>query len=119
MIENAGLLPPKLEVAIFEAMKRLPGVTVRHGATTFLGRPVIAIAGRDGGSVGGVPTNDEILLDPVTYAFEGNDSVMSADLYANDPSNKHEKAYTIKAGTADSSGVLLRSGIVDRVGEKP
>lgn len=119
MLDAASIMPPKVEAAIYQAMKRLPGVSIRRGVKDLRGRNAVGILGREDASVGGVPLNEMVLLDPTTYAFLGDESYMSADLHIPAIPQKGNKAYTITAGTPDSASVVLQVGIVDRPGQQP
>jgi len=113
---GAGLLPPKVEAAIFQAMKKLPGVSVRRGVKDPLGRAAIGVIGTGDGRVGDVALNVMVLLDPETYGYLGNESFLSADdVYR----TKEGVTKTIKAGTVDDTSAILERGIVNALGQKP
>lgn len=116
LFAGAGALPPKVEAALFQAMKRLPGVTIRRGLKDLQGHNAIGVVGREDARVGNTPLNAMILLDPETYSYLGTESIFSADEVH---TTKEGLTQTIKAGTVDNASVTLQTGIVDEVGQKP
>ena len=104
-----NLLPPELEAAIFRALKRVPGVSVR--TVDVLERPALALAQTEGW------LREELLLDPRTYRYRGERSTVTEDAFV-DPA---------KAGNADGRaragswvlGERVRIAIVDAPGELP
>jgi hypothetical protein len=109
------VLPPKLKATIFQAMKKLPGVTLRKDIKDLRGRAAIAVVGQAGDSMGEVRLNEEVLLDPATYAYQGEQSVLSADLHSQ---NKGGGPHIIKAGTVDGASVIIQVAIVDKPGQR-
>ncbi|GAA4487729.1 hypothetical protein GCM10023191_016050 [Actinoallomurus oryzae] len=110
-----GVLPPRLKATIFQAMKELPGVTVRKGVTDLRGRAAIAVVGQTSAAMGGVRLNEEVLLDPIAYTYRGEQTVLSADLRMR---NKGAGVRVIKAGTVTGASVIVKVAIVDRPGRR-
>jgi hypothetical protein len=119
ILEMVPVLPPKVVVAIYQAMKELPGVTIHRGVKDLRHRSAIGIVGRADISLNSVPMNEMVLLDPVTYAVLGTESIVSADVRIPGIPGKNSPAYIIKAGTVNTASVVLQTGIVDKVGQKP
>lgn len=115
ILSTNAVLPPKLKAAIFQAMKRLPGVTVRKGVKDLRGRAAIAVVGQTSGAMGGVRLNEEVLLDPVAYTYQGDQTVLTADLHT---LIKGAGARVIKAGTVTGASVIIKVAIVDRPGRR-
>jgi hypothetical protein len=69
---EAYYLPPATEAALFEALSRLPGVTVQADVADLAGRHGVAV--RATGSSTGQVKEGELIFDPTTYAFLGTDS---------------------------------------------
>jgi hypothetical protein len=65
ILRRGGLVPPKLEAAVFRAMKRLPGVKLVRNGTPAAGHATLAV-GRTNGSL-----YEEVLLDRKTFAYRG------------------------------------------------
>jgi hypothetical protein len=110
------VLPPRLKAGIFQAMKKLPGLTLRKNVKDLLGRPSIAITGRGDSSIAGIPEDEEILLAPGSYTYRGDQSALTADL-----SNTFEDGhvYIRKAGTVTNARVIITVAIVDKPGQQP
>lgn len=68
---NGNYLLPATRAAVFEALSRLPGVTVREGVTDLAGRPGVALRGTPSGVAAPGTKAGELILDPKTYAFLG------------------------------------------------
>src|ERR671936_845584 len=105
-----NLVPPELEAGIFRALKQVPGVSV--DSTAAFGRPVISL---------GLDTSDwlheELLLDPKTYAYVGERSVVTRDATirpekAGNSSGEVKKGQTVVAERLDAA-------VVDRAGQRP
>jgi hypothetical protein len=107
-----AVLPPKLKATIFQAMKKLPGVTLRKNIKDLRGRAAIAVVGQASDSMGEV---EEILLDPATYAYQGEQLVLSADLHSQ---NKEGGPHIVKAGTVEGASVIIQVAIVDKPGQR-
>lgn len=87
-------LPPASEAALFEAASAIPGTTVQPGQIDPVGRPAIAV------SRSGKGTRFELLFDPATYRYLGFRTVGTD-------------------GTTLTYSALLRTAIVDKVGQLP
>jgi hypothetical protein len=116
ILRVVAVVPPKLEAATFQAMKKLPGVTVRRNVRDVRGRPAIAVVGRTDGTVGNVPLDEEVLLDPGTYAYRGDRMLMTGDLRTRQKGGGTE---VIKAGTVNIASEIVQVGIVDKPGRLP
>ncbi|WP_433178304.1 CU044_5270 family protein [Actinoallomurus sp. CA-150999] len=116
ILRVVAVVPPKLEAATFQAMKKLPGVTVRRNVQDLRGRPAIAVVGRTDGAVGDVPTDEEVLLDPGTYAYRGDRILLSRDLRTQ---KKDGGTEVTKAGTVNIASEIVQAGIVDKPGRRP
>ncbi|WP_433510791.1 CU044_5270 family protein [Nonomuraea sp. CA-143628] len=116
---NDNLVPPAQEAAVYQAMAKIPGVTVNEDAVDVAGRPALAVGCVEDGWVG-----HEILLDRTTYTYLGERAVAVADhtSAAQVPSpegNQQTASHTIKKGTVMSLSVRLAIGITDKPGVRP
>ena len=99
---------PAVQVAVFTAMNRIPGVTVRPGATDVTGRRGVALTRR--GPIG----TTELIFDATSYKYLGMNVIAA-------PSSPTGKG----PGAADSIEGLMtqqavrRVAIVDHVGDLP
>ncbi|MEV4533368.1 CU044_5270 family protein [Asanoa sp. NPDC049518] len=94
-----GYLPPPSRAALFEAMARVPGVTVVPGdVADAAGRPGIAL--RPSGMSGG---SNDIIFDRDTFAYLGDRYLLSRD----------------GEDVLFMSTARLRTAIVDRAGDLP
>ncbi|MEV5750842.1 CU044_5270 family protein [Actinoallomurus sp. NPDC052308] len=105
-----GVMPPAQEAAIFRAVAKLPDVTVDRKAVDVDGRPVLAVSHVTEGWL-----NQELLLDPATYAYLGQRNVAIKD---------HTEIWsggtaTTKEGAIDVLISRLAAGVVDRPGQRP
>jgi hypothetical protein len=112
------VLPPKLEAAIFRAMKKVPGVTLDRRAVDVLGRPTYALGMTSGG------LHEDTLLDRKTYTYRGERSLAVTDFFDKpDPS-------CYKAPESCPAPALIRKGtefvfarittaVVDQAGQIP
>ncbi|GAB3958413.1 hypothetical protein GCM10029978_003300 [Actinoallomurus acanthiterrae] len=116
ILRVVALVPPKLEAATFQAMKKLPGVTVRQNVRDVRGRPAIAVVGHTKAAVGDVPLDEEVLLDPDTYAYRGDRMLLTRDLRA---PQKDGSTEVVKAGTVNIASEIVQVGIVDKPGRRP
>ena len=105
ILRNGGVLPPRLEAAIFRAMKQIPGVTLVDDAVSVSGRPTLALGRVQDGWL-----YEEVLLDRRTYAYRGERSVVLTDDNPKEPS--------LKKGTV-TLGIRIAAGIVDRPEQRP
>jgi hypothetical protein len=106
------LLPPKVEAAIFRAIKIIPGVTLVRGAKDGDGRPALAV-----GRVSEGWLQEQILLDAKTYQYMGERSIAIKDVTLPKPDDG--PAPHIKKGTLQVIVVRLAAGIVDKPGQRP
>ena len=105
ILRRGGVLPPRLEAAIFRAMKQLPGVRLISNGTPVHGQPTLALGRVQDGWL-----YEEVLLDRQTYAYRGERSVVLTDDNPKEPS--------LKKGTV-TLGIRIAAGIVDRPGQRP
>ncbi|MBT2229223.1 CU044_5270 family protein [Nonomuraea sp. NEAU-A123] len=105
-----NLVPPAQEAAVYQAMAKIPGVTVNPDAVDVAGRPALAVGSIEDGWVG-----HEILLDRTTYTYLGERAVAIADFsYIT-----QDTFYAIKKGTIMTLAVRLATGITDKPGVRP
>ena len=104
ILRNGGVLPPRLEAAIFRAMKQIPGVTLVDGTVSVSGRPTLALGRVQDGWL-----YEQVLLDRQTYAYRGERSVVLTDHNPKDPS--------LEKGTV-VLGVRIAAAIVDEPGQR-
>ncbi|MEE1758445.1 CU044_5270 family protein [Streptomyces sp. SP18BB07] len=107
------LLPPKVEVALYRAVARIPGLTVYEGSVDAAGRTGISV-GLEGNwpeDRGHGPTRHELLFHMRTLAF------LAADTVKLDP--PADSCDTLEAGDLVSSVAVLERTVVDRVSERP
>lgn len=120
---NNNLVPPAQEAAVYQAMAKIPGVTVNPDAVDVAGRPALAVGSVEDGWVG-----HEILLDRTTYTYLGERAVAIADYTSpaeGTATNGDQKivtlggSHTIKKGTIMTLAVRLAIGITDKPGVRP
>jgi hypothetical protein len=70
VILRQNVLPPRMEAAIFRAIKTLPGVTLVDNAADAAGRPAIAL-----GMIAEGWLHEEVMLDPKSYAYLGERAI--------------------------------------------
>lgn len=107
---NNNLVPPALEAAVYQALAKIPGVTVNPDAVDVAGRPALAV-----GCISEGWMSEEILLDRNTYTYLGKRDVAIADYTYPTP----DTFFVIKKGTIISLSVRLASGITDKPGVRP
>jgi hypothetical protein len=100
LIREAYLSPASL-AALFEAMTRLPGLTVAQDAVDAAGRHGISV----GADAGGV--RNELIFDAATYAYLGERTIALQDVDG------------LKQGAIAGQSARLRLAIVDRPGQLP
>ncbi|MEU4223543.1 CU044_5270 family protein [Nonomuraea sp. NPDC026600] len=105
-----NLVPPAQEAAVYQAMAKIPGVTVNPDAVDVAGRPALAVGCVEDGWV-----SQEILLDRTTYTYLGERGVAIADYTSPEP----DTFFAIKKGTIMSRSVRLAIGITDKPGVRP
>jgi hypothetical protein len=98
---RANYIRPAALAAVFEAVARIPGVSVVHGAVTADGRRGIAVQRTFAGE------SQQLIFDRATHAFIGERVVITG------PPVK------IKPGTVGSSTTILRIAIVNQAGQQP
>jgi hypothetical protein len=103
-----NVLPPALEAAIFRALERLPGVTVR--AVDVLGRPALALGQTDDW------LHQELLLDRATYAYLGQRSTVTRDATI-DPQKAGNATGAVRKGS-EVVATRVASAVVDEPGER-
>ena len=100
LIRESYLHPAAL-AAVFEAVARIPGVGVVHGAVTANGTRGIAVERTFQGN------SSQLIFDPETYAFIGERQVVVGT------------QTRLKVGTVMDSTAVLSVAIVDHVGQQP
>jgi hypothetical protein len=95
-------VPPASLAAVFEAVARIPGVSVTGDVTDSAGRPGVAVALTE---TQGMRT--ELIFDRQSHAFLGTRSVMVRDVDG------------LRKGDVFSSSAVLKVAIVDRAGQTP
>jgi hypothetical protein len=80
------LMPAEVRAALYQALAKIPGVTVVHGATDAAGRRGVAFA--RAAAIEGPGSSDwlrvEIILDPDTYRYLGARHVVTRDHFTPD-----------------------------------
>lgn len=119
LLHNVAV-PPRLQATLYRALATIPGVVVERNVTDLAGRPTIAVGhARDG-------QRHDILLDPRTFEYRGDRSVLTRDFPA--PSRTARTArrpgrvafpFGGRAGTELTASARLAAGIVDRPGQLP
>jgi hypothetical protein len=104
-----GVAPPKIEAAIYRAIARIPGVTLRKNTVDMAGRPAIAV----GRIVEGY-LSQEILVDPKTYAYLAEREVVIKD----HSSSGLDGELTVKKGAVLNLEMHSISKIVDKPGRR-
>ncbi|GAB3990426.1 hypothetical protein GCM10029978_118280 [Actinoallomurus acanthiterrae] len=105
-----GVAPPKIVAAVYRAIARLPGVTLRKNTVDLAGRPAIAVGRVEEGYL-----FREILIDPKTYAYLGERDVAIKDRAATITDGR----WTIKKGAILDLETHATPKIVDRPGQRP
>lgn len=108
MAEETTDAPPRLQAAVFRAIARLDGVTLKRDADV-AGRPAIAVGRVTDGYLFG-----EILLDPESYAY-----LAERDSAVKDhTSTGADGRWTVERGAVVNLGVFSIPRIVDRAGRR-
>lgn len=102
--------PPREEAAIFQAIKKIPHVTLIKGRVDAAGRPAIAV----GLEIG--VDHKEVLLDPKTYAFLGDRVITIRDQTLE---SEGEPKTVVKKGTLQTERLRTAVGVVARPGQRP
>jgi hypothetical protein len=104
----ASLVPPEVERSVYQAIALIPGVTVVHNTVDLEGRPAIAINYRADGW-----RDDQLLLDPRTYAYLGERQVAGASY------TDRGLGWTIAKGQIIVLITRQTPVLVDRPGQQP
>ncbi|WP_141579787.1 CU044_5270 family protein [Actinomadura sp. WMMA1423] len=107
LLLNNGALPPAQTAAAYRAMARIPGVTVNRNAKDGAGHKAISVSFLIEGWA-----NEEVLLDPSTYAYRGHRTTIARDQTMPDGGR-------FLKGAVESWSVRLATGVVDRPGQRP
>ncbi|GAA2572708.1 CU044_5270 family protein [Actinomadura fulvescens] len=115
-ILRLGVLPPRLEAAIYRAMKMIPGVTLVRRSDAVPGRDVLAVGRLRAAYTTTKPgwVIDQVLLDPRTYRYLGELSVPALDRAAPDCDK-----VACDPRSLGVNALLVRSAIVDKAGQRP
>ncbi|WP_165975445.1 CU044_5270 family protein [Actinomadura rubrisoli] len=105
-----NVLPPAREAAVFRTIKRIPGVALVPGRVDAAGRPALGL-----GRVAEGWLHEELLLDPVTYAYLGERSVA----LKNHTSRGDDGSVSVRKGELQNLTVRTKAGIVDKAGQLP
>jgi hypothetical protein len=100
-----GQYSSAVQAAVFEAMKRIPGVTLRFGVADVMGRTGVALA------YGGT-TSTELIFDPVSYQYLGVNRKL---MWITMPRDPERAQLTIRMAAQEA---LLRVAIVDKIGDQ-
>jgi hypothetical protein len=109
-LERYGVMPPKFEAALFEALALIPGVRIEQGVTDAAGRSGLGIWRETGKA--DIALRNYTILDPQTYRYLGERNVWLRDEYFGDDS-----VPAVRKGAVWATA-LLTSVIVDRPGER-
>ncbi|MFF5259073.1 CU044_5270 family protein [Actinomadura viridis] len=104
-----NVLPPKVEAALYRAIKKIPGVTLVRKVDG-AGRPALGL-----GRVAEGWLHAELLLDPQTFTYLGERSVAVKDHTVSGP----DVNTMVKKGTVQLMQTRQAAGIVDRPGQRP
>ncbi|WP_026401810.1 CU044_5270 family protein [Actinomadura rifamycini] len=99
-------LPPELRAALYRALPRIPGVSVRTDAADAAGRHGVAFFGTFGGWAG-----DMIILDPETYRYLGTRSFATR-------AHAQQGEGTVEKGTLLELTAQLEMRVVDEPGAR-
>jgi hypothetical protein len=110
---NNNLVPPRQEAAVYRAMAKIPGVTLDRKTVDVAGRPALAVS-----MIIERYIREEVLLDPTTYAYLGERSVVTQDHTGTGGTGDHG-TWTVKKGTIDVFSVRVAAAFVDRPGQRP
>jgi hypothetical protein len=107
-VMRGNVLPPKLQAAMFRAMKQIPGVTAQ--TVDIFGKPTISLGITDQW------LHEELLLDPKTYAYRGERSVVVEDATI-DPLKAGNSTGEVKKGSTVIAE-RIATAIVDKPGQR-
>jgi len=108
-ILRGNVVPPKLEAAIFRALKQVPGVELT--TVDVLGRPAYSLGQTEDW------LHEELLLDRETYTYLGERSTITKDTRI-DPLKAGNETGEVRKGNRVVSA-RIATAIVDRPGERP
>lgn len=113
-----NVLPPKLEAAIFRAMKKIPEVTLDRKAVDVLGRPTYALGMTSGG------LHEDTLLDRKTYTYRGERSLAVTDFFDKPDPSCYKTPESCPAPDLIRKGTefvfaRITTAVVDRAGQIP
>ncbi|MFI6522935.1 CU044_5270 family protein [Spirillospora sp. NPDC050679] len=106
-ILGANLLPPKVEAAVYRAMRKVPGVASGPPVGLDDGRPGIALGRRQNGW-----QTKEVLFDAETYRYAGQRSTAY-----DDPAEVARRCGWARIGGLNMRVVSV--GVVDKAGQRP
>jgi len=106
---RGNMVPPKLEAAIFRALKQVPGVEL--STVDVLGRPAYRL-GQTEDSL-----HEELLLDRETYTYLGERSTITKNTRI-DPLKAGNETGEVRKGEKVVSA-RIETAIVDGPGERP
>ena len=115
-----GVLPAEVRAALYQALAKIPGVTVVQGATDAAGRRGVAFA--RAAAIEGPGSSDwlrlEIILDPDTYRYLGARHVVTRDHFIPDtPSGS--KGTRFRKGQVLVSRAQVALAVVDAPCQRP
>jgi hypothetical protein len=115
-----GVLPAEVRAALYQALAKIPGVTIAQGATDATGRRGVAFA--RAAAIEGPGSSDwlrlEIILDPNTYRYLGARHVVTRDHFIPDlPSGS--KGTSFRKGQVLVSRAQLALAVVNAPCERP
>jgi hypothetical protein len=102
--------PPKEEAAIFQAIKRIPNVTLIKGRVDADGRPAVALGLEED------YLHEEVLLNPKTYAYLGDRMITIRDHWLR---SEGEPSVLVKKGTLQHLRLRTAVGVVAKPGQHP
>lgn len=107
------LLPSKVEVALYRALARIPGLTVYEGAEDVAGRTGVSVGieGTFPGDFGQGRARHELLFDERSLAFLGENAI--------NVDTPDDRCEVLKVGDLVWSVAILERGVVDRTGQRP
>jgi hypothetical protein len=106
---RGNVMPPKLEAAIFRALKQVPGVELT--TVEVLGRPAYSLGQTEDW------LREELLLDRETYTYLGERSTIARDATIN-PLKAGNRTGEVRKGDKVVA-TRIETAIVDRPGERP
>ena len=105
-----GLIPPKVQAALFQVLPRLKGVHLVRQATDAAGRTGLAFAITREGYL-----SDEFILDPNTYRYLGERAIV----VKNHVSHGLDTDLRSRKGQIMNWEAQTRIGVVDKPGQRP